>query len=520
MRCIASLSRAGTSCLVLGTLAVALLAPPGRATTRPRYGGTLRIEMQTASVALDPRPWQPGSADAAAGEKLATLVFDRLVSLDNYGRFQPQLAAEWSHDASFKRWQFTLRAGVRFSDDTLLTSAEVAAALQIFLPPPRQIFASGNAVVIQSAEPLPDLLEELASGRNFIFRVQADGSLAGTGPFVLDDASKNPPVNPGATVPGLSFRANEECWSGRPFLDAIQVTLGVPAARQLYDLQLGQADLIELPPDLFHRAEDARVRTWSSRPVELIALVLDGARPAVQDARVREALSLSIDRATMAGVLLQKQAEPAAALLPGGLSGYAFLFPVETNLDRAKELRAALTAGMPGTAEPLRLRVDATGDVPRLLAERVAVNARLAGLSLQVLGRGASRAPSPAAVIVTAAPDMRLIRWRISSLAPRAALDSLTAAFHVPEDSGAAPGSDAEQLFQRERALLDARFVVPLVHLPESVALSAAVRDWTPSPWGEWHLENVWLDRPAAPTPQGPAPGAAHRPSGGQGVRP
>lgn len=43
----------------------------------------------------------------------------------------------------------------------------------------------------------------------------------------------------------------------------------------------------------------------------------------------------------MEGVLPQKQAELAAALLPQWLSGYAFLLTVDTNLDRAKEMRAA-----------------------------------------------------------------------------------------------------------------------------------------------------------------------------------
>jgi hypothetical protein len=75
--------------------------------------------------------------------------------------------------------------------------------------------------------------------------------------------------------------------------------------------------------------------------------------------RLREALASSLDRGTIAGVLLQKQAEPATALLPQWLSGYAFLFAVDTNLDRAMEMRAVLTADFAGAAEPLRLRMDA-----------------------------------------------------------------------------------------------------------------------------------------------------------------
>lgn len=123
--------------------------------------------------------------DSATAEKLGALVYDRLVALDNYGRFQPQLAAEWSHDAAFKRWQFALRAGVKFSDGSALTAADVAAALQPLLPATQQIQASGNTVVIQSNAPIPDLLEQLASGRYFIYRAQPDGTLLGTGPFFV-----------------------------------------------------------------------------------------------------------------------------------------------------------------------------------------------------------------------------------------------------------------------------------------------------------------------------------------------
>jgi len=86
------------------------------AAARPQYGGVLRVELRASSVTLNPRRWKPGSPEYATNQRLAELIFDRLVSLDNYGRFQPQLATEWTHDSSAKRWQFTLRQGVKFSD--------------------------------------------------------------------------------------------------------------------------------------------------------------------------------------------------------------------------------------------------------------------------------------------------------------------------------------------------------------------------------------------------------------------
>ena len=44
----------------------------------------------------------------------------------------------------------------------------------------------------------------------------------------------------------------------------------------------------------------------------------------------------------MANVLLQKQAEPAASFLPQWLSGYAFVFGMENNVEHAKEISSQL----------------------------------------------------------------------------------------------------------------------------------------------------------------------------------
>jgi peptide/nickel transport system substrate-binding protein len=505
---------AAISCLSIATQFFLASAVP--AATHPRYGGTLRVEFHANSVLLDPREWQAGSLDSATNEKMAELMFERLAALDNYGRFQPALATEWSHDASSKRWRFVIRSGVKFSDGAALNAEDVVAALQTLLPATQQISASGNAIVIQSNAAVPDLLEQLASGRYFVYRALASGALAGTGPFVLGDAPAG----------HLYFRANEEAWSGRPFVDGIDVTLGVPPLRAMFDLQLGKADLVELAPDLVPRAKQANVRVWISEPVTLYGLRFDDAQSAASDARLREALSLSLDRGTMANVLLQKQAEPAAALLPQWLSGYAFLFNVDTNLERAKELRRGLPANEAGGAEPLRLRVDPPGDLPKLLGERVAVNARQAAILVQVIARplphaGAAAAPAPADPPL----GVHLFAWHYSSLSPRAELDSLFAAYNLTEPQEVnATSTDHEQLYARERRVLEDRRVLPLIVQAESVGLGVNVRDWMPARWGEWHLADIWLEtaNPAltdssstayravqsSPQPRAPAPGA------------
>src|SRR6266852_2384047 len=225
MRSIRSLWLAGIS------LALAFLPSATMAARHPRVGGTLRVDLRAPAISLDPREWKTGSLSASADEKVAALVFDRLITLDDYGRFQPALAVDWSHDAALKNWQFKLRPGVKFSDGTSLTPPDVAAALQPLLPAAWQATANENSVTIRAARPAPDLLEILASGRHFIYRARADGTLLGTGPLFL---AENPPaapfkVKPSAIKPAaFKIPANEKVRGGRPFLERRENNLGGP----------------------------------------------------------------------------------------------------------------------------------------------------------------------------------------------------------------------------------------------------------------------------------------------------
>jgi len=460
--------------------------------TKPRYGGTLRVEFLAQTISIDPRTWKTGSREFATNERLAALVFDRLVSVDNYGRFIPQLATEWSHDAASRRWQFTLRAGVKLSDGTALTAAEAAGALAALLPEGVQVSASGGNLVFQCTESRPDLLELLASGRFFVFRVQADGSLLGTGPFTLDVTARpekhaiDGPTAVGMLTPTVfHFTANEACWAGRPFLDKIEVSYGIPPLRALFDLQAGRAEIVELAPDVVRRANQSNVRVWASSPLTLYALRFDDLQSQAVKEQLREALTLSLDRATMASVLLQKQAEPAAALLPQWLSGYAFLFHAEMDLERAKQLRGALPANVAEGTSPMRLQTDVTGDLARLLAERVAVNARQTGIAVQPFSR----------VAATEKPDLHLFAWRISSLSPGEELRMLAKAAHA-EVVAEGKLSEPDRRYAEEKKILEERKVMPLVALPDYAGLAANVRDWQASPWGEWRLADLWLEAP------------------------
>ena len=93
--------------------------------------------------------------------------------------------------------------------------------------------------------------------------------------------------------------------------------------------------------------------------------------PKVEDARVREALALTVDRAAIHRVLLQRQGEISGALLPQWVSGHAFLFPARPDVPRAR----SLAAGLPAASRTLTLAGE-----DRAIVERIALNARDAGL--------------------------------------------------------------------------------------------------------------------------------------------
>ena len=473
----------------ISTALLALVCGNAQA-TQPRYGGTLHVKLRSAGVSLDPREWKPGSLAVADSEKLASLVYDRLVTLDDYGKFQPALAIEWSHDASGKNWQFKLRSGVHFSDGSALTPAGGAAALQATLGRGFEVGAAENGISIRASRPIPDLLEQLASSRNFVFRVLPDGTLLGTGPFFVAESLAAAPseVNPTAIKAArIKFQANENCWAGRPFVDYVEVVLGEPSLRQLLDLQVGKADIAEIAPDLVRKARQEGLRIWSSAPRTLVALRFDDALTAPAADQLREALWLALDCETMANVLLQREAQPASALLPQWLSGYAFLFESPMNLQRARELQAGFPAGVAGVNQPLRLRLDAPGDLFKLMGERVAVNTRQANLLVQVALPGSANTSSP----VTA--GLRLFAWHYDSLSPHAELETF---IKQVMQGGDLPvnSTDPEFLFAQERRLVEERHILPLVSLPESVGVRGTVHNWNPSAWGDWRLADVWLE--------------------------
>lgn len=478
--------------LVLGAIASAVGTT---ASTRPKIGGTLRVQIQDRILTLDPRQLPPESFQAvtngqtslisdhneryqASADRVYSLVFDRLLQFDDHGELRPALAVSWQHDGQSKRWQFQMRKDVKFSDGTAMTPEITALALQQLLGNTFDVSTNSDSVVVQTDHSIPDLLAQLSSGRFFIFHTTVDGGIFGTGPFKVSNW-------PSGTGSKVVLTANESCWAGRPFVDKIELTMGVAFDQQANAMTAGHADVVELPASQVRRAAQRGEHTASSDPVELYALQFNTGKLEIQDADLRQAISLAIDRASIAEVILQKQGVVAGGLLPNWISGYAHLFPDAKDLPHAKELVAA-TGREVSRPAPLVLVYDSDDVEARAMAERVAFNLKEAGIVTQVSGQAIG--------LKNSAADMRLMRIRIAAPDLGIALAGVLTAL------GESPTSleTIDQEYSAERAPIDAFRVIPLVHVTESYGLSPQVRDWMPPRWGGWRLEDVWLDQAPA----------------------
>lgn len=426
------------------------LTAAGVAEMRPHYGGSLRVALREAPASLDPA--RLANSDAA---HIAPLIFQGLTRFDANARLQPQLATRWQTDSTCRHWQFWLRPGVTFQDGTPLTADAVAISLRA-ANPAWTVNADGDSLVIDAPAAGPELAAELALPRNGITR-HAGGKIVGTGPFLVGDwqAGKQ-----------LMLTAYEDYWGGRPFVDSVVVALGQNWREQMIALELGKADIVEWPPEQARHASLAGHTVVQSAPNQLLALVFTRNPQSAEDAQLRQALSAAIDRDSIVNVLLQGQGETAETILPNWMTGYAALFA------RPQTARPA------APASAMTLSYDPTDPANQLIAERVALNARDAGIRLQT-------APSASTA------DVRLLRIPLASPQPQLALQAVAAAAGLPAPQF--QGSSPEELYDREGEMLESARIIPLAHLPQVTAIAPGVNGWRASRFGAYPLADLWL---------------------------
>ncbi len=95
--------------------------PQDRSDVTGEYGGTLSW-LEVGEVGT----FNPVMGETAMENNIKSLVFDTLAAYDNYQwKYVPGLAWKWDRSEDWLTWTFHLRKGVKFSDGTPLTAADV-----------------------------------------------------------------------------------------------------------------------------------------------------------------------------------------------------------------------------------------------------------------------------------------------------------------------------------------------------------------------------------------------------------
>ena len=278
-------------------------------------------------------PWEIGGlAPARSGHVFQRMqVAETLTGVAEEGTPAPGLAERWTVSPDGLRWRFELRRGVRFHDGAPLDAQAVVRSLREATTPPAMpslapIDAIGatpdGAVEIRLKTPFASLAAVLAHWSALILAPAcwgADGSvraILGTGPYRITALS--PPQQVDAQ--------RWEGWTGGapPEVERVRYLVAGRAETRALMAESGQADLAyTLDP-----ASVARLR--ARRGVSIAAVMLprtaivkvNAGAPPLGDPRVRQALSLAIDRAGIARALLRDPELAAGQLFAPSLAGW------------------------------------------------------------------------------------------------------------------------------------------------------------------------------------------------------
>jgi peptide/nickel transport system substrate-binding protein len=343
-----------------GTAGTASPAATGTAAAGGPGARILRTAIPGDPVGLD--PYLTADANTVA---ITWNLYDQLVTVDAQGNLQPDLATSWEASADGKTLTFHLRPGVKFADGHTLTSADVKASFQRMLDPATKDPDASDYRVITSVD-TPDAATVVMHLSAYDAALLSDLALpfAAIEPAGVDAASlKDKPDGTGpyrlaSWTPGqdLVLKANPDYWQpGLPHIPEVDLKVVPDPATQIADLLAGSIDL--LPGLSGQQASQLKGQSGvvlaqaPSGNIQILAI--NDARPPFTDVRVRQALSLGIDRNAVVQGAWFGYATPVGTFLPPNSPYYA---AQPTPYDPAKARQLLAEAGHPnGFASTLDL---------------------------------------------------------------------------------------------------------------------------------------------------------------------
>ncbi len=309
---------------------------------------------------------------------VATMIFDTLTQFDSESRLEPGLAESWRPVAETV-WEFKLRPNVRFHNGNAFTAEDVAFTIARV---PQVVNSPSSYAIYTRAIERVEIVDPLTVR----FHTRAPYPLLPTDlgqVAILDkethDGASTEDFNSGKVAIGtgpfrhVSFRSgdrlelerNDAYWGDKPHWQRVSYRILPNDASRTAALLAGDVDFIDQVPtsDLASLRRNERVRVAEKDGLRIIFLALDHMRsdgsPQIQDAdgrplprnplrdlRVRQALSMAIDRPAIVQRVMEGTALPSGQFLPPTAFGaIPDLAAPRADADAAKRLLAE--AGYP-----------------------------------------------------------------------------------------------------------------------------------------------------------------------------
>jgi peptide/nickel transport system substrate-binding protein len=360
---------------LMGGASAAAMLPAATMRGARAATGTVVVAIEEAPKQLDPLRYLTNP-----GYRTIYNIFDTLIGVDYRanGKLIPGLATSWRR-INDRTVEVKLRENVSFHDGTKMTADDVvfsfsaerintkgtpgyANAQQHLSTIDRAEATAPDTVRIVSRDADPVLEQRLSAwGAQIISK--AAFQKAGWDGFAQKPIGTGPYSVTSLGADEVRLKAFAGHWAGEPSIDTL-VFRGVPElSARIAGLTSGDFQLIaDVPPDQFPAVTRSSNLDIVGGPIASMRVVkFDTRNPQLKDPRVRQALTLAVDRDAIVKSLWAGRVDvPRGHQLESYGEFYNANYPAyQYNPTKARELLAA--AGYAGQPIPYRIRVNAYG---------------------------------------------------------------------------------------------------------------------------------------------------------------
>jgi peptide/nickel transport system substrate-binding protein len=364
-------------------LSVCLLAvfPLSTALAEPS-GSVISVTSDMAGMGMDPLLDNTGNVKVFTDE-----IHLNAIMQDPDGTLIPGAAVSWEVSADLRSWIWTVREGVKFHDGSTMTAEDFAwswkrAVLSeesenpyhaSYGPLIEDIYADGNHVIVRTKEPEPLMPLWWPTYDNQVGYVLSKAQFDREGV----DGVRNKPIGAGSfklvernqSSRYVDLEAFEDHYCCVPKIKNLRIMEVPEMSTRLALLRTGEADIVEAVPTAKQEIEGAGQQVYSGLAGSLSVLwynYQNFSNNPMHDIRVREAMSIAIDRQAILDRIYAGEGGPLPSFFSGpGTVGYVKDLPADPyDPDRAKQLMK--DAGYPD-GFPVRIVTYAfDGDFPDL----------------------------------------------------------------------------------------------------------------------------------------------------------